>query len=61
MAKIIEHTIGVKISKIVPEDSNETVPLSEDQFVTLVSGLTELSLSLLNDPSCIIEIGSVKQ
>lgn len=60
MAKIIEHVIGVKISKIVPDDNEETLPFNEEQYVTLVSGLTELSVSLLNDPGCIIEIGPIQ-
>lgn len=60
MAKIIEHTIGLKISKIVADDSKSTHPLTEEQYVTLVSGMAELAFSLLNDPSCVIEITSAE-
>lgn len=61
MAKIIEHTIGLKISKIVSDDSNSNHPLTENQYAVLVAGMAELALTLLNDPSCVIEITTVSE
>ena len=58
MAKIVEQNLVVNISKIVTNDSKETHALTEDQYVTLVSSLTELVWTVLNDPSCVVEIKS---
>lgn len=56
MAKIVEQNIVVNVSKIVTNDSKETHALTEEQYVTLVSSLTELVWTVLNDPSCVVEI-----
>jgi hypothetical protein len=56
MAKIVEQVVSVKISKIVRDDSSDTTALTEDQYVTLVSSMTELAWTVLNDPSCVVEI-----
>jgi hypothetical protein len=58
MAKIIEQVVSVKISKIIKDDSTEKVALNDDQYVTLVSSMLELAHTVLNDPSCVIEITS---
>lgn len=61
MAKIIEQYIAVKISKIVSDDSKETQALNTEQYITLVSSLAELTLSVVNDPSCVVEIENLKE
>lgn len=58
MAKIVEQNIIVNISKIVTNNSKETHALTEEQYVTIVSSLTELVWTVLNDPSCVVEIKS---
>ena len=58
MAKIVEQNLIINISKIVTNDSKETHALTEEQYVTLVSSLTELVWTVLNDPSCVVEIKS---
>lgn len=56
MAKIVEDNLIINISKIVTNDSTETHALTEEQYVTLVSSLTELVWTVLNDRSCVVEI-----
>lgn len=58
MAKLIEQNIVVNISKIVPSDSKDTHALTQDQYITLISSIAELASTVLDDPSCVVEIKS---
>jgi hypothetical protein len=58
MARIIEQVVSVKISKIVKDDADEVSALNETQYITLVSSMLELAHTVLDDPSCVVEISS---
>jgi hypothetical protein len=56
MAKIIEQIIAVKLSKIIKNDDETTVILSQDTMTALLASIPELAESVINDSGIIVEV-----
>ena len=56
MAKIVEQTITITVSKLVKSSHDADTPLTEEQLVTLVGSLPDLVEQLIDDDSAVVEV-----
>lgn len=56
MAKVLEQVIAIKLSKIIKDSDDQTTVLTDDQLVTLLASIPELSESVIGDAGVVVEV-----
>jgi len=56
MAKVLEQVIAIKLSKIIKDSDDQTAVLTDDQLVTLLASIPELSESVIGDAGVVVEV-----
>jgi hypothetical protein len=59
MAKILEQTLLIKLSKIVKNDYGDSTVITQEQMKMLLASMTELAEGVLDDPGIVIEMAEL--
>jgi len=56
MAKIVQQTISITVSKLVKNDQEDESALTEDQLIAVVQSLPSVVEQLIDDASAVVEV-----
>ena len=61
MAKLIEQSILVNLSRIVKDSDDRTTVVDDTQLESLIESIPELIESMLSDPTIIVEMTVMRE
>lgn len=56
MAKLIEQSIVINLSRIVKDEDERSTVVSDTQLIALIESIPELVEGMLSDPAVIVEL-----
>jgi hypothetical protein len=56
MAKIVQQTISITVSKLVKNDQEDESALTEEQLIAVVQSLPSVVEQLIDDTSAVVEV-----
>lgn len=61
MAKLIEQSIVINLSKVVKDSDDTALVINDTQLVSLLESIPELIESMLSDPTVIVELAYLRE
>ena len=56
MARIVQQTISITVSKLVKNDQEDDSALTEDQLIAVIQSLPGVVEQLIDDSSAVVEV-----